>query len=69
VRITVIYDNEVRRAGLRKAHGSSALIEDEGVAPPLSDTGDDAPALLNNAKTVDGIVAVKLFRRISLSLS
>jgi 7,8-dihydropterin-6-yl-methyl-4-(beta-D-ribofuranosyl)aminobenzene 5'-phosphate synthase len=36
--------------GLRKAHGFSALIEDEGVPPLLFDTGADGPTLLHNMK-------------------
>ena len=50
MRITIVYDNEVRRVGLRKGHGFSALVEDEGVPPLLFDTGADGPTLLHNMK-------------------
>jgi len=34
MKITIVYDNEVRKVGLRQGHGFSALIED-AEAPPL----------------------------------
>jgi len=48
MKITIVYDNEVRKVGLRQGHGFSALIEDAGVSPLLFDTGADGPALLHN---------------------
>ena len=53
MRITVVYDNELSRAGLRKGHGFSAHIEDEGVPPLLFDTGADGPTLLHNMKVLN----------------
>jgi metal-dependent hydrolase (beta-lactamase superfamily II) len=38
MKITVVYDNEVRKAGLRASHGFSALIEDAGGPPLLFDS-------------------------------
>jgi len=48
MKITIVYDNEVRKAGLRRGHGFSAFIEDAKVSPLLFDTGADGPALLHN---------------------
>jgi len=53
MKITVVYDNEVGSVGLRKGHGSSALVEDEGVPPLLFDTGADGPTLLHNMKELN----------------
>jgi 7,8-dihydropterin-6-yl-methyl-4-(beta-D-ribofuranosyl)aminobenzene 5'-phosphate synthase len=53
VKITIVYDNEVREAGLRQGHGFSALIEDAEVSPLLFDTGADGPALLHNMKELN----------------
>jgi 7,8-dihydropterin-6-yl-methyl-4-(beta-D-ribofuranosyl)aminobenzene 5'-phosphate synthase len=53
MRITVVYDNEVRMVGLRESHGFSALIEDAGMPPILFDTGGDGPTLLHNMKELD----------------
>jgi len=48
MKITVVYDNEVGSAALRKGHGFSALIEDERGPEVLFDTGADGPTLLHN---------------------
>jgi 7,8-dihydropterin-6-yl-methyl-4-(beta-D-ribofuranosyl)aminobenzene 5'-phosphate synthase len=53
MKITVVYDNEVRKAGLRGGHGFSALVEDVEVSPLLFDTGADGPALLHNMKELN----------------
>ena len=53
MKITIIYDNEVRKASLRQGHGFSALIEDAAVSPLLFDTGADGPALLHNMKELN----------------
>lgn len=53
MKITIVYDNEVRKVGLRQGHGFSALIEDAGVSPLLFDTGADGPALLHNMKELN----------------
>jgi 7,8-dihydropterin-6-yl-methyl-4-(beta-D-ribofuranosyl)aminobenzene 5'-phosphate synthase len=53
MKITIVYDNEVRKVGLRQGHGFSALIEDAGASPLLFDTGADGPALLHNMKELN----------------
>jgi 7,8-dihydropterin-6-yl-methyl-4-(beta-D-ribofuranosyl)aminobenzene 5'-phosphate synthase len=53
MKITVVYDNEVRKVGLREGLGFSALIEGAGVAPLLFDTGADGPTLLHNMKELN----------------
>ncbi len=53
MKITIVYDNEVGKVGLRQGHGFSALIEDAGVPPLLFDTGADGPALLHNMKELN----------------
>jgi 7,8-dihydropterin-6-yl-methyl-4-(beta-D-ribofuranosyl)aminobenzene 5'-phosphate synthase len=53
MKITIVYDNEVIKVGLRQGHGFSALIEDAGVSPILFDTGADGPALLHNMKELN----------------
>jgi 7,8-dihydropterin-6-yl-methyl-4-(beta-D-ribofuranosyl)aminobenzene 5'-phosphate synthase len=53
MKITIVYDNEVRKASLRQGHGFSALIEDAAASPLLFDTGADGPALLHNMKELN----------------
>jgi 7,8-dihydropterin-6-yl-methyl-4-(beta-D-ribofuranosyl)aminobenzene 5'-phosphate synthase len=53
MKITIVYDNEVVKVGLRQGHGFSALIEDAEVSPLLFDTGTDGPALLHNMKELN----------------
>jgi 7,8-dihydropterin-6-yl-methyl-4-(beta-D-ribofuranosyl)aminobenzene 5'-phosphate synthase len=53
MKITIVYDNEVKKEGLRAGWGFSALIEDAGVSPLLFDTGADSPALLHNMKELN----------------
>jgi 7,8-dihydropterin-6-yl-methyl-4-(beta-D-ribofuranosyl)aminobenzene 5'-phosphate synthase len=53
MKITVVYDNEARRAGLRQGHGFSALIEDTGLSPILFDTGADGATLLQNMQELN----------------
>jgi 7,8-dihydropterin-6-yl-methyl-4-(beta-D-ribofuranosyl)aminobenzene 5'-phosphate synthase len=53
MKITIIYDNEVRKVGLIRGHGFSALIEDAAASPLLFDTGVDGPALLHNMKELN----------------
>jgi len=53
MKITIVYDNEVRKVGLRQGWGFSALIEDAAVSPLLFDTGADGPALLHNMKELN----------------
>ncbi len=53
MKITIVYDNEVRKVGLRKGHGFSALIEDAGLPPLLFDSGADGSALLHNLRELN----------------
>lgn len=53
MKITIVYDNEVKREGLRAGWGFSALIEDAEVPPLLFDTGADGPTLLHNMKELN----------------
>ena len=53
MKITIVYDNEVRKVGLRGGHGFSVLIEDATFSPLLFDTGADGPALLHNMKELN----------------
>jgi len=48
MKVTVIYDNEVKKKGLRAGWGFSALIESEKAPRILFDTGADGPTLLHN---------------------
>jgi len=50
MKITVVYDNEVSREGLRPGWGFSAFIESENTPSILFDTGADSPTLLHNMK-------------------
>ena len=53
MKITIVYDNEVKKEGLRRGHGFSALIEDAELSPLLFDTGADSPTLLHNMKELN----------------
>jgi len=53
MKITVVYDNEVEKEGLRAGWGFSALIENEKEPPILFDTGADSPTLLHNMKKLN----------------
>jgi len=53
MKITIVYDNEAKKEGLRAGWGFSALIEGAGVSPLLFDTGADGPALLHNMKELN----------------
>jgi 7,8-dihydropterin-6-yl-methyl-4-(beta-D-ribofuranosyl)aminobenzene 5'-phosphate synthase len=48
MRITVIYDNEVRRRGLKSGWGFSCLVEADGISRILFDTGANGRVLLDN---------------------
>lgn len=50
MKITIVYDNDLARAGLKNGWGFSALIEAENTPVLLFDTGDDSRALLDNMK-------------------
>ena len=53
MRITIVYDNEVKKAGLKAGWGFSAFIESHEVPPVLFDTGADSPTLLHNMKALN----------------
>ena len=48
MRITVVYDNEVRERGLRADWGFSCLMESQDMPQILFDTGSSGPILLHN---------------------
>jgi 7,8-dihydropterin-6-yl-methyl-4-(beta-D-ribofuranosyl)aminobenzene 5'-phosphate synthase len=50
MKITIVYDNEVKKIGLTDGWGFSALIESETTPLILFDTGADSPTLLHNMK-------------------
>jgi len=50
MKITIVYDNEVKGMGLRAGWGFSAFIEGQDMPPVLFDTGADSPTLLHNMK-------------------
>lgn len=53
MKITIVYDNEIKTRGLRAGWGFSSLIE-TGKAPPiLFDTGADSSILLHNLKALE----------------
>jgi len=49
-KLTVVYDNEVRKQGLKSGWGFSAVIETEHASPILFDTGSDGSVLLHNMR-------------------
>ena len=53
MKITIVYDNEVKKEELRAGWGFSALIEDEKLPPLLFDTGADSPTLLHNMEKLN----------------
>jgi len=48
MKITIIYDNEVIKPGLKADWGFSSLVEMENTPPILFDTGADGATLLQN---------------------
>jgi len=53
MRITIVYDNAVREAGLRADWGFSCLIEDPGIPQILFDTGARGSILLHNMERLE----------------
>jgi 7,8-dihydropterin-6-yl-methyl-4-(beta-D-ribofuranosyl)aminobenzene 5'-phosphate synthase len=53
MKITIVYDNCLGKAGLRTGWGFSALIEIENSPSILFDTGADGATLLHNMKRLD----------------
>ncbi len=52
MRITIVYDNEARKEGVRTDWGFSSLIEVGDAPPILFDTGANGSILLSNMKTL-----------------
>ena len=50
MKITIVYDNDVRSGNLKGGWGFSSLIEIPNMQPILFDTGADNPTLLSNLK-------------------
>jgi len=50
MKITIVYDNCLAKAGLKTGWGFSALIEAENTPVLLFDTGNDSSSLLDNMK-------------------
>jgi len=48
VKVTIVYDNEVKSGELKAGWGFSSLIETVNAPPILFDTGADSPTLLHN---------------------
>jgi 7,8-dihydropterin-6-yl-methyl-4-(beta-D-ribofuranosyl)aminobenzene 5'-phosphate synthase len=52
-KITVVYDNNLNKRGLKTGWGFSALIEVDHATPILFDTGDDGASLMYNMEKLD----------------
>ena len=50
MKVTVVYDNEANKEGLKASWGFSALIENKSAPRILFDTGADSPTLLHNMR-------------------
>jgi 7,8-dihydropterin-6-yl-methyl-4-(beta-D-ribofuranosyl)aminobenzene 5'-phosphate synthase len=59
MKVTIVYDNEVRSGDLKEGWGFSSLIEIPNIPPILFDTGADSPTLLHNMKEL-GIDAKRI---------
>ena len=59
MKVTIVYDNEVRSGNLKAGWGFSSLIETPNVPPILFDTGADSPTLLHNMEEL-GIDAKRI---------
>jgi len=53
VKVTILYDTEVKKEGLKAGWGFSALIETEKASLILFDTGADGSILLHNMKELN----------------
>jgi 7,8-dihydropterin-6-yl-methyl-4-(beta-D-ribofuranosyl)aminobenzene 5'-phosphate synthase len=53
MKITIVYDNEVRSGNLKGGWGFSSVIEIPNMPPILFDTGANGPILLHNMKELD----------------
>lgn len=50
MKVTIVYDNEAKKRGLKAAWGFSCLVEVENVPPILFDTGGTGSILLHNMR-------------------
>lgn len=50
MKVTIVYDNEVKSRKLKTGWGFSSLVETANASPILFDTGADSPTLLHNMK-------------------
>ena len=50
MKVTIVYDNEFVKEGLRAGWGFSAIVQAENASPILFDTGADSPTLLHNMR-------------------
>ncbi len=53
MKVTIIYDNEVKKEGLKADWGFSCLIEVENAPPILFDTGASSSILLHNMRELE----------------
>lgn len=53
MKVTIVYDNEVKKRGLMAGWGFSALIESEKTPPILFDTGADSSTLAHNMRELN----------------
>ncbi|TET42867.1 MAG: MBL fold metallo-hydrolase [Dehalococcoidia bacterium] len=53
MKLTVVYDNEVKREGLWRGYGFSCFIEAEKMPSVLFNAGGDSPTLLHNMKELN----------------
>ncbi len=53
MKLTVVYDDEVKREGLWRGYGFSCFIEAENMPSVLFDAGGDSPTLLHNMKELN----------------
>lgn len=53
MKVTIVYDNEVKQEGLRPGWGFSAVVESERAPLILFDAGADSPTLLHNMEELN----------------
>lgn len=65
MKITIVYDNEVRIGNLKAGWGFSSLIEIPNMPPILFDTGADSLTVIHNMKELD--IDIKRIKAIVIS--
>lgn len=53
MKLIVVYDNELKKEGLRRGYGFSCFIEADNMPSVLFDTGGDSATLLHNMKELN----------------